>query len=118
MLEIPPWTEYAAIGVMRDGVIVGGIVYHDYRPQDGDIQISVAATSARWLTRGVLRAIHRYPFVQLECARVTARTRKNNKRARSALERLGFRMEGMQRKAMQGRDAVLYGLLASECKHL
>ena len=61
-----------------------------------------------------IRAMLRYPFVQLSCVRLTAVTPARNVRARAFLARLGFRQEGVHPDALPGGDAVSYGLLARD----
>jgi RimJ/RimL family protein N-acetyltransferase len=65
----------------------------------------------------VCRAVFEYIFGQLGCIRCTAITRKNNSKAREFLEALNFQLEGRARKGYDGeRDALIYGLLAEECR--
>lgn len=110
----PEFGACQAIGVERDGELVGGVVYHDFR--EVDMQMSCAATDPRWLSRGRLRVFFAYPFVQCGCLRVSTIAARANKRARRLNEGLGFRLEGVARKAWQGKDACLYGMLREECK--
>lgn len=107
----------ATIGISDEGKIIAGAVFTDYRvmPHGKDIQITFAATSPRWATRNNIRSIFAYPFVQLHCGRLTTITGRKNKRARKLIEGLGFRLEGVVRKAYDGRsDAIVYGLLRDE----
>ena len=71
-------------------------------------------TSARVSGSRPIRAMLRYPFVQLGCARLTAVTPAQNRAARAFLARLGFRQEGVHPDALPGGDAVSYGLLARD----
>lgn len=107
----------ATIGISDNGQIIAGAVFTDYRvmPYGKDIQITFAATSPRWATRSNIRSIFSYPFIQCGCARLTTITGRKNKRARKLIEGLGFRLEGVVRKAYDGRqDAIVYGLLRDE----
>lgn len=106
---------YTSLGVVRDGRIVAGVVFYDYRKTD--MMLAVAADDPGWMTRGILRAIFDYPFRQMNCQRVSAVIDRRNKRARKLVEGIGFRMEGVLRSALRhNRDAILYGLLNDECK--
>jgi RimJ/RimL family protein N-acetyltransferase len=114
---------YAAIGVVRNGAIVGGAVFHGFytfRSVPVDIEMSSAfEPRSGWCTRNVIRGLSEYPFIQLGCRRVTARTARSNKAARRTLEAIGFKLEGIARKAIDGfEDAMLYGLLQAECHWL
>ncbi len=82
------------------------------------IEVSFAFDSPLWATNYVLGAVCRYPFDQLGCIRVTAICAKKNKRSRQMVERIGFKLEGVARKAFGKDDACIYGLLRPECRFL
>lgn len=104
-----------ALGVVRDGTLLGGVVYNNYNGHD--IHATYAFDSPKWCTPGVLRTLFAYPFVQLDCVRMTAIVGRKNKHARNMVERLGFKLEGVHPKAADGRvDAMSYGLLRKHCK--
>jgi RimJ/RimL family protein N-acetyltransferase len=116
--RLPPnagWRLYRAIGIARATRLVGGVVFHDYHPEAGDIEISAAFDSASWCTRGSLRGILFYPLHTLGLQRCTARTAESNTAAQSFLKRLGFREEGRLRRAFDGKeDMMVYGVLLRE----
>lgn len=52
-----------ALGVVdAEGRPVAGVVFHDWWPERGLIELSCAATTPRWLTRNVARAVWAYAF--------------------------------------------------------
>jgi RimJ/RimL family protein N-acetyltransferase len=105
----------AAIGVMDDlGEMLAGVVFHNYDPFVKSIEVSCASTGARWGNRETFRSILRYPFEQLNVARLSAATPKRSTSPRRFLEGLGFKREGSLRKAFGDDDAILYGLLAED----
>jgi RimJ/RimL family protein N-acetyltransferase len=105
----------SAIGVAdKDQNLVAGVVFHDYQPQWGNIQVSFAADRSDWLTPGTVQAIMRYAFNQLACLRITTLTPKRNKRARQFLLKFGFRVEGNVRNGFGDDDCIISGLLRSE----
>ena len=107
----------AALGVIRRNQLVAGVVYQNFR--DIDIEVVIAADRSDWAFPSTLRTLFADPFVQLGVVRMTAIIGRKNKKSRAFCKALGFREEGICRKAMDGReDAVLYGLLRSECKFL
>lgn len=111
--------DCTTIGIVRFGKLLGGVVYNNYRPQIGDIMVHFAFDSPKWATREVLASVCYYPFVQLNCNRVTAIVKKKNKRSRRFIEQaIGFRLEGCIRKGFGNDDAMLYGLLRHECRWL
>jgi hypothetical protein len=110
-----PWGPFSAIGVVRRGELVGGVVYHGY--QGFDVQMSCAFDRVGWALPGTLRAIFHYPFEGMHCVRVTAAIGRKNKKARKLVEGIGFKYEGLRRKALDGReDEVIYGMLKTECR--
>ena len=55
-----------------------------------------------------------YPFEQLGCERITGLVLEDNKAARKFDEGVGFQLEGTIRKAHQGKNILIYGLLREE----
>tara|TARA_R100001143_G_C3357391_1_gene133302 strand:- start:1923 stop:2336 length:414 start_codon:yes stop_codon:yes gene_type:complete len=103
----PPFT---ALGLERDGVLTGGVVFNQF--EGADVHASVAGTG--W-TRGFLRAVGHYVFEQLGCCRVTL-TSEHRAVVKYAC-RLGGKVEGTLRDHYgPGRDAVIVGVLRREWK--
>src|SRR5579859_6057482 len=89
-----------AFGVMSDeGKPLGGVVFNNWQPAYRSIDISGASATPRWLTRPVVRQILSYPFLQLDCLRITAITPRKATKARQFLPKLGFKLEGVHRHA-------------------
>ena len=93
---------------------IGGVVYNNYQPQYGSIDISCASITPRWLTKRMIRGIFAYPFDQLKVGRVTAVTPRKATSPRRFLEQFGFKLEGLVRRGFGTDDAVVYGLLVEE----
>lgn len=115
--------EYAAIGILRNGQLVAGVVYHNYHTSLDErplfIEMSVYSVDKRWCSRHNLKIIFSYPFAQLRLERVQATCAAENRGVQSFLERLGFSKEGYHPKAhLDGSDAVSYGMLKQDCKWL
>lgn len=105
----------AAIGVLNDRQnLVAGVVFHNYDPYVHSIEVSCAATSKVWAETDIVRAILRYPFVQLGCQRCTAVTPRKATSPRRFLESLGFKREGSVRRGFGDDNAIVYGLLREE----
>ena len=111
-LMVPDFGPAAAIGIMRKGEIAAVAVFNHY--QHPNIEISFARSDQNWATRDAIRAVFRFPFVQLGCKRLTATTEAKNQRTRAFLCRLGFREEGYHPDAYPSDDAVSYGMLAKD----
>lgn len=109
------WETCSALGVVKDGELLGGVVFHDYRPAADDMELSAAFTSPKWCSARTLTQMLRYPMLQLRLKRATARTAESNWIARDFLERLGFEQEGCLRRAYDGQqDMILYGCLRDQ----
>lgn len=93
---------------------VGCVVFTDHMPETGNIQVSFAATSAKWLTRNTITAILRYPFAQLGVKRLTAIVPPSATNATQFLIRMGWTREGCIRLGFGNEDAVIWGLLERE----
>jgi RimJ/RimL family protein N-acetyltransferase len=105
----------AALGVVRGGVLLGGVVFHNY--QGFCVEVSWAFDSPRWASRDALRTLFSYPFGQLNCVRLTSLAPRSNKKSRKAVVQLGFKLEGVHPKAFDGvQDAMSYGMLRSDCR--
>lgn len=112
------FANYQTIGVLRDGKIAAVAVYHEYRHPS--IEMSFAADSPRWATRQVIYTLMAYPFDQLEVRRVTAITRKKNRKIRRLIEGIGFKLEGTLRFAYDkpNDDACVYGFFRENLEKL
>ena len=93
----------------------GVILYKNY--SSGDIEM-VCAGESGWVTPEVLRFSLSYPFKALDCNRITCLAHRKNKAMRDYLVRMGFKLEGVKRKALNGADLMIYGLLKGESKWL
>ncbi|RWG02600.1 MAG: N-acetyltransferase [Mesorhizobium sp.] len=92
-----------AIGVLDDeDRLVAGMVFHDWQPGPGLIQISSASTTARWLTAEVRHIMFSYPFVQLGCQMVVLQVSAKNARMVRIAKAFGFTPYLIKR--MRGRD--------------
>lgn len=76
--------------VIEDGQAIAGMIYHNYEPQSGVIEISGAGTSKRWLTRETLRVMFAYPFKECGCQAVVMRVASHDKPLHRMLKAYGF----------------------------
>jgi RimJ/RimL family protein N-acetyltransferase len=111
--------NYEAIGVVRDGRLCGGVIYHNYDHVSGNVFVHVAADNPRWALPQTMRDLFAYPFLTLDCIRITATVARKNKRCRKFIKGLGFKEEGIARNGyLKKDDLVIYGMLSGECKFL
>ena len=115
MAGVDDFGPCSAIGIEgEDGKPIAGVVFHNYFPHFGNVEMSVASESPRWLTKRLIQAIMKYPFEQLDCRRVTSMTPKKNAPTRTFLTKFGFTMEGKLRKGFGDDDLMIYGLMRRE----
>ena len=77
------------MGVEHKGQVVAGVVFHNWSPEAGVIELSCAAENKRWMTRGVMRTALGYVFDLLECQSAVARTAETNITVRKLWKALG-----------------------------
>lgn len=104
----PPYTT---MGLMRDGQLVGGVVFNQFEGFD----VHVTLAGERW-TRTFIHAVGQYVFSQLGCLRLTATTEQDDV-ACYAL-RLGGEIEGRLRNHFgHGRDGIIIGILREDWRY-
>ncbi|QCL83912.1 N-acetyltransferase [Agrobacterium pusense] len=114
-LDIHDIAPFTAIGFEIGGQLVAGVVYNNFRTHD--IQLTAFSTDNRWLSKNSLRTIFSYPYIQLGCVRTTAVTGRANKRTRKLLQGLGYKLEGVHPKAVDGKQtAISYGMVREDCR--
>jgi RimJ/RimL family protein N-acetyltransferase len=98
-----------AIGVIdADGVLIAGLVYHNYDPEAEVIEISGAALpKTNWLTRETIRRMYGYPFLQLGCQMVVQRTPVDDRRLLAQLAAYNYMFIPVPRMFGRDRDGVL-----------
>lgn len=107
---------YFAIGYESGGAIKIGAIFNDYYV-GGNIELTIAADAP--LTRGVIRDLARYVFVQLKCRRVSLTTPLKYERVIRMAKRFGFQQEGVRSDYFgAGQHAAMLGLKISRCKWL
>ena len=103
---------FQCIGFARDNQLVCVVV--NYHMTTNGVFSSFAATTPRWASKENIAAWGNWVFNQLKMDRVTATVKKRNKRSRKFVEGVGFQVEGKLRKAVEGEDMIIYGLLKEE----
>ena len=111
------WGTFNALGLIRGGRLVAGVIYNDYSGMNAYMHVS-AEEGCRWMTPAFLFAAFDYPFNQLGLQRVTAKVKGKNRKAISFIENLGFEYEGTMRHFFKDDDALIYGLLKARCRFL
>lgn len=93
---------YVTMGVFDDGRLVAVMLYNNFQPEAGVIEIHGAGITPRWLTRPVLHEMFAYPFEQIGCQMVVMRVSERNTRLLRMLTAYGFDHVTIPR--LRGRD--------------
>lgn len=117
MRHIGPWNDYEAFGWEHKGELVAAVVFNLY--SGADIAMHVAAIPGRqWLRREFLYAAFAYPFIQLNCRRISGYVPAKSVDVIAFDEHLGFEREGYMRHALPDDDVVCLGMLRENCRWL
>ncbi len=110
------WTDFKAIGIERDGRVVAGVVYEGMTSRDVNMHCAIDDPSA--VNYAWMFTVFDYPFNQCGLIRVTGLVPRSNTKALSFdIDKVGFKVEGIVRKAFpNGDDVVVLGMLKDECK--
>jgi RimJ/RimL family protein N-acetyltransferase len=84
-----------AIGVQSKGRLIAGIVYNEYQPRYGIIQLSMAAVSPMWARKEIIAELLRYPFEQLGVYKVFTAILPDNAMAIKVNNHVGFKREAV-----------------------
>lgn len=117
---------YRAYGIVRNDSKKGiqplaVVIFNWFRelPHGNDMRVIVVAESPRWCLPGVLRELFKYPFELAGCARLTAAISERNQRSLKLCKGLGFKKEGVLRRAHDGKtNTIVLSMLPHECKWL
>jgi hypothetical protein len=90
------------MAVIEDDTLIAGMIYHNFEPDAGVVEISGAGTSKRWLTKETLRVMFQIPFKDWGCQAVIMRVSDHDPALHSILKRYGFERYVIPR--LRGRD--------------
>lgn len=75
--------------MQHNGETVAGIVFHDWSPETGVIEVSMAADDRRWMTRSIINEAMAYVFELAGCQMLVSRQKAENIPARRVMKALG-----------------------------
>jgi hypothetical protein len=97
-----------AIGVVEGTELIAGLVYHNWEPEAGIIEISGAALPGRrWLSRETIKRMYRYPFHDCGCQMVVQRSDLRDTRLLRMLAVYGYHFITIPRMLGRDKDGVL-----------
>lgn len=113
------WTPDAKTLALVDeseNELLAVVVFDDFT--EHNCMMHIASTTPRWGQASFIKACFRYAFLQCGLERVTFLTRADNGEVIELVQRLGAKEEGRMRRYFGDCDALLWGILWSECKWL
>lgn len=82
-----------------------------------NVDMNIAMESKKIRPKAMIKMfneVFRFLFNQLYVSRVTGLTNNENTKAQKIIEHFGFNLEGVMRKAANGKDLIIYGFLAED----
>lgn len=107
--KILPGSQF--LGRVKDSVPVAVVGFTGYT--NDDVEIDFAAEPGG-ISRQLMNATWTYVFRVLNCVRCSAQVRDDNFSSLDLVERFGFVHEGTKRKAKDGHDVLIFGLLRED----
>lgn len=89
-----------ALGLIVNGVLKGAVLFHCYN--GSNVELSYYGNGT--MTAGIVRCLARFILTAFNPSRLTVLTSKRNKRYIRSFQKLGFRLEGIQRCYYGHRD--------------
>jgi RimJ/RimL family protein N-acetyltransferase len=101
--------KHAGMGVEdSEGRVLGVVVFHNWDPDGGTMQVSAAADDARWLlARQAIAAMRHYVFIGCGCQKIWSITPSDNKRGLRLVRALGLRPEAVLERHLGKAHAVI-----------
>ncbi len=106
----------SAIGRIKDGKIVAGVLYEDFN--GASVVCHIAGEGRAWMNRQFLSIIFDYPFNQLKVKQIIGYVVSSNHSARNLDEKLGFKREANLRDAHPDGDLIIYVMRRKDCRWL
>lgn len=102
-----------ATGFEPEDKLQAVVAFHDWFPQYGHCQISVASADPRWVHS--VRSILAIPFYQYRCNKVWVAQPHTDTRAIALAKRLGFTQEGGLKDHLgRGKNAIISRMLIGD----
>lgn len=83
-----------AVGIVEDGMLCGGILFHGWNGYNVELDYY----GDRTVTLGIVRCLARISVSTFKVSRVTLLVGQRNRQLIRALQKLGFFLEGVQRR--------------------
>jgi hypothetical protein len=96
------------IGVLEDGELIAGLIYHNYDPDAQIIELSGAALPGHnWLVPETIKRQYQYPFHQCNCQMIVQRNSAADERLLRMLAAYNYMFVPVPRMFGRDKDGVL-----------
>ena len=98
-----------AIGIANeDNELIAGLVYFNYHPEAGTIEVSIdAVPKQRWLTPTTLAIMFQYPFLDCKCQMLITKTSARSEHVQRMLASMNFSLIRIPRAGGRDEDGIL-----------
>jgi len=104
--------NYCSMAVVDEGTVIAGVLYNNYYPKHGVIEMHAGSLDRRWLTRLVLRSMFSHAFDAFRCQLCVLRVSEHNKSMLRIAKAYGFNEYVIPR--LRGRDEAEHILTLSD----
>lgn len=94
--------KYAAMGFFEDGELIAGVLFHNWHPESGVMEMTAGSSSKRWLNRRTLQQIMSLVFDGFKNQLVVMRVSDRNESMIRIARAYGFSETFVPR--LRGRD--------------
>ena len=98
------------MGVILDDRLIAVVVFHNWEPAHGVIELSAASTNKRWLNRSILHEMFSYCFEQAGAQSVVTRTAPGDKSLSRIFKAYGFEQFRIPRLRGRDEDEIIHTL--------
>ena len=102
--------DTAAVFIDKNKNMAAAVMFQNYDPDAGVIELTGASVTPRFLTRKTLHELYSYAFDQLGCQTVLQTARADDEHQAKLLPRYGFTRHDVPRLKGRNVDAALYVL--------
>ena len=113
-----PSFKSTAIGIEKNGEIVGGIMYDNYFKSSIQCHMSAKPGVKVWGSKDFIRAGFSYPFEQLKVKKLLGFVSEENRKMCRLCEHLGFSCEHTIEQGFNGQPLRIYSMTREQCRFL
>lgn len=110
--------EWSPEGKVALGEIDKWAVIYDHYEPDASIQMHIAISNPKHVTRQAIRAVFEYPFKQLDVKKVFGFVNSENAAALAFDRRLGFTVDAVLQGMYKRGDTYILSMTRKQCRWL